>query len=117
MARDLLESWVHISDGPAGIGDNNGVNSRFNRGGKTGALLLHPFSRLPYFRVAEFALDGGDKPLEISFQNVIVRPRPHRFNGDVFTDIARDDDERKVKAALFERGQGVKAGEPRHHVV
>src|SRR5574341_933349 len=69
------------------------------------------------FGIAELSFHRGDQTGEVPLDDVVVGSRPHRPNGDVLADIARNDDERQVQPALVEHLQGRKPAERGEDVV
>ena len=64
-----------------------------------GFVCLPPL--LPYARFAQFAIDCGHQPLQVAFQDVVVRARLHRGHRAILANGAGNNDEGEVQPAIM----------------
>ena len=68
-------------------------------------------------RLPELPFDRRAQPQHVLFGDVILRPGPHHRDRGVLTDLARDDDERRVVAQPLQQLEGGERPETRHVIV
>ena len=74
-------------------------------------------SLAPHFGVAQLAVDGGNQPVEVVLDDVVVGAVLHRVDGDLFADRAGHENERHFEAAVAHHREGRGAAEARHRVI
>jgi hypothetical protein len=129
-ARSFLASFK--ADNPAGLigpdcgiggnvqvpGPDPGALQRIGEMGLALLQLLFDLARLAVFiRARELTLHRGDKPRQVPFGEVVVRPGLHRLHGDLFADDAGNENERHIARPPGCQREGGGAAEVRHRIV
>src|ERR1700722_4484055 len=67
--------------------------------------------------LAEFAFDGGCEPAKFILENEIAGPIAHQFDGVLFSNLARNNQEWDVKPRFLQDFEGGRSAEMRHGIV